>query len=334
MTLEACPLCGSTPVKTENFSTQPPNPCGFMSGEEVYTHIYCEICKDFYITFKVHAENFSGFISNEDKSRLSGYFRELWEYAPSHVVPYKSVILDSTNFQLILADMNVPKKNDLEIKFIKLLRYIRFKSSFFGEDIEIMFNNDYPLAYAINSNEFVNIIIALEKQGYLERKPVLNGTGCFLSLTLKGISYIQEKNPDSTQIFVALDFQSELKKFLSNGNIKEKIKNATGFSLLTVDEPEHNGKITDRMISEINKSRAVIADFSDNNCGAYYEAGYGHGLGLDVIFICKDGCDEQSKKLIDKVHFDINHYKHLLWTDEEDLTHKLINRINATLGIR
>jgi len=60
-----------------------------------------------------------------------------------------------------------------------------------------------------------------------------------------------------------------------------------GFSAFNVAEREHNDDIIDKIISEIKTSHFIVADFTGNNAGVYYEAGYAKGLGLPVIKTCK-----------------------------------------------
>ena len=57
----------------------------------------------------------------------------------------------------------------------------------------------------------------------------------------------------------------------------------------------------------------------------YYEAGFAHGLDLPVIFTCRDDA-------VETLHFDTNHYSHIVWSDPMDLREKLKNRILAVIG--
>ena len=87
---------------------------------------------------------------------------------------------------------------------------------------------------------------------------------------------------------------------------------------------EHNGKIDDRIIAEIRRSGLVISDFTGNRGGVYYEAGFAQGLGIPVIWMCKNDPEE-----LKNLHFDTRQYNHILWENAGDLKEKLINRIGA-----
>ena len=68
----------------------------------------------------------------------------------------------------------------------------------------------------------------------------------------------------------------------------------------------------------------MIADLTDNNNGAYSEAGYAEGLGKQVIYIC-----EAEKFEKDKPHFDINHHLTVIW-DNSNLQ-KFYQELKATI---
>ncbi len=88
---------------------------------------------------------------------------------------------------------------------------------------------------------------------------------------------------------------------------------------------EHNEKIDDRMIAEIRRSGLLVADLTGHRQNVYFEAGFAMGLGIPVIYTCRE--DEASD---DKVQFDTRQYKYIPWTDPADLRQKLRERIEAT----
>ena len=61
--------------------------------------------------------------------------------------------------------------------------------------------------------------------------------------------------------------------------------------------------------AEIRRCRFLIADLSDDNAGAYWEAGFAEGLGKPVIYVCraKEGGVEK------RTHFDANHRHTVRW---------------------
>ena len=99
-----------------------------------------------------------------------------------------------------------------------------------------------------------------------------------------------------------------------------------GYNPIRVDQQEHINKIDDEIIARINSSAFVVADFSGHRGGVYFEAGYALGLGLPVVWTCRETD-------IDSLHFDIRQYNCILWETPEELATRLENRIGASIGI-
>ena len=83
--------------------------------------------------------------------------------------------------------------------------------------------------------------------------------------------------------------------------------------------------ITDEIMAEIRRSRFVVADYTGQVNGVYFEAGFALGLGLTVIPTCR--ADE-----VPKLHFDIKHLNTLLWNTPVELAGGLNRRIRAVIG--
>ena len=148
-------------------------------------------------------------------------------------------------------------------------------------------------------------------------------------LTVTGHQRIadQRANPDSSQAFVAMWFDDSMTEAYEAG-IEPAIKEA-GYKALRIDREEHVNKIDDEIIAQLRRSRFVVADFTQGDDGArggvYYEAGFAHGLDLPVIFTCREDA-------VEKLHFDTEHYNHIVWKNSEELREKLKIRILAVIG--
>ena len=57
----------------------------------------------------------------------------------------------------------------------------------------------------------------------------------------------------------------------------------------------------------------------------YYEAGFAYGLGLPVLYSCRED-------LKNELHFDTRQYPHILWKTPEDLYAELRDKIGALIG--
>ena len=140
----------------------------------------------------------------------------------------------------------------------------------------------------------------------------------------KGLLYLEGRKEAASSIgFCAMWFNEEVAPLWTS--VIEPATRLAGYEPLRIDGKQHNGKIDDEIMASIRGSRFVVADFTGNRGGVYYEAGFAHGLGLPVIFMCREG---------DELHFDIRQYNCIFWKPDEleDAQQKLKNRILATLG--
>jgi len=256
----------------------------------------------------------------ENRHIFSAYYRECKN------LNIKPITLDSENTDKILTSHLIPDKNDIRAKALKLLQELRRNSKNIGDTIRLCPDEWTTAIYAKEWNEMIFILnYCIDKEYIYGSKQKPNDTINISDYILAplGYEYLAGTNTISKNIFVAMEYSDEMFKIFNS--IKKSVKDKTGFDLFIIADKEHNNDITDEIIAEINRSRAIIADFSHNNNGAYYEAGYAHGLGKEVIFTCK------SDKIKD-VHFDTSHRNHILWANEKDLEKSLTNRINATLN--
>ena len=149
------------------------------------------------------------------------------------------------------------------------------------------------------------------------------------AVTIDGYSHIEdlETNVNSSQAFVAMWFDNSMSDCFEKA-IEPAIRQA-GYEPMRIDQKEYINKIDDEIIAEIRRSRFLVADFTQGPDGArggvYYEAGFAHGLGIPVIFTCR-------KDAVATLHFDTNHYNHIVWTTPEELRESLRNRILAAIG--
>jgi hypothetical protein len=184
-----------------------------------------------------------------------------------------------------------------------------------------VFTHDLELqgrAYSRDNRDAMLLIDILEADGNLR-----NG-GAGSSLSIKGIlraEALGRGTSNSAQGLVAMSFDTSLNDAWLNG-FEPGIRGA-GFRPLRIDNKEYIGGITDEMIAEIRRSRFVVADYTGQRNGVYFEAGFALGLGLTVI--CRE--DE-----IGKLHFDIKHLNTLPWKTAAELAQSLARRIRTAVG--
>jgi hypothetical protein len=140
---------------------------------------------------------------------------------------------------------------------------------------------------------------------------------------------IQNPNQTSYIAFVAMKFEDKLKDF-SDKWFEKAILDA-GYKPIRIDKYEHNNLIDDEIIANIRKAKFVVADFTGNSFGVYFETGFAMGFKIPVIHLCNKTYFENKDT---EIHFDKNHYPFLLWEWDrgEDIKNKLQLRIEATIG--
>lgn len=98
-----------------------------------------------------------------------------------------------------------------------------------------------------------------------------------------------------------------------------------GYEPIRVDRKEHTNSIDDEIVGNIRKSRFMVADFTGQRAGVYFEAGMMAGLGRNVIWIC-------DKNELEEVHFDVRQRNFIDWESVEDARARLHKRILAIEG--
>jgi len=131
-------------------------------------------------------------------------------------------------------------------------------------------------------------------------------------------------NPDSQIGFIAMWFNDEVNdawKVIDQG-----IRNA-GYEPLRIDQKQHNNKIDDEIVAGIRRSKFLVADFTGQRGGVYFEAGLATGLGLPVIWLSRHDH-------LKDTHFDARQYNFIVWEADKlaELSKALQNRVEATIG--
>lgn len=106
------------------------------------------------------------------------------------------------------------------------------------------------------------------------------------------------------------------------------IKRATaqhGIEGVRVDEIEHSKKITDVILDKLRASRFLVCDISNERPNVYYELGYAHGIGKEVILVAKEGTT---------LHFDIKDYNVIFYKSYSELENRVAKRIGEAIGVQ
>jgi hypothetical protein len=183
------------------------------------------------------------------------------------------------------------------------------------------------ISYSRDQHDAMVLINILIDDGFFKGL-VSNTTNRAVSgvLTPKGLLFAEElgvSKSSAAQAFVAMWFDESLRDAWTNG-FDPGIR-AAGFHPVRIDNKDYVGGISDEIMAEIRRSRFVVADYTGQRNGVYFEAGFALGLGLTVIPTCRAGD-------VDELGFDIKHLNTLLWNTPAKLAEGLNRRIRAVMG--
>jgi nucleoside 2-deoxyribosyltransferase len=185
--------------------------------------------------------------------------------------------------------------------------------------------NDYGIyaCYASSIRQMHFFLGAVAERGWLRQ---IADDWSAMQITTSGWIRIDELHAvgsRSDQAFVAMWFTDELDSVWDRG-LHVGIS-AAGYRPLRMKELEHNEKICERLLTEIERSGLLVADVTGHRQGVYFEAGYAMGLGIPVIWTCR-------KDQLEECHFDTRQYNYVVWKTPEELAKALEYRIRATIG--
>lgn len=230
--------------------------------------------------------------------------------------------VSSNNFDFL---KNIPTPSFHE-RCDKFLLKLESLTSYAGEKLEQ--NESWlAMAWAINVEELYEILNYLISSAFLIDHGSVIGTAR-VKIGPAGwarLETLRSVNRDSSQGFVAMWFDPQMQQIYEDAIFKG-IRNA-GFMPHRVDLREHNDKIDDEIVAQIRRSRFVLADFTGHRGGVYFEAGFAKGLGLEVIWTCREDH-------LDDLHFDIRQYNCITWKEDDlvSFSKRITYRIEAVLG--
>ncbi len=325
---ENCPICNSP----TNYNKPDGSRDAFL--------IDCFRCGNFSITGSAKAFCYKPFGSPLQIANVSGWIRE----------HQKELFSDDLEKLMQFRTPNVAEKA------IKLLKYLSKRYPIAGAEIMIdlgaadslltliredNFSIDLDDTSTENARKFLPLFSASWTQNSKELSFILydylyrgqkylhfeENNKKLAKITPDGWVFLQSlrtSNPESQTAFIAMSLAPEL-DYLFDDFIDKAILNS-GYQPIRIDKHEHANRIDDEIIALIRQSKFVVADFTGQRGGVYFESGFALGLGLPVIWLCKR--DDE-----DNLHFDTNHYNFIFWEKgkESQLQESLQRRIEAVI---
>lgn len=220
--------------------------------------------------------------------------------------------------ELSLPTLMALKQPTIVEKANRLIMMVFRHSDSFGSGVQVI-KQWITAALVMTADETNSLAKHLTSEGLLECENAMAGE---YSLTFNGWEMAEKLSLsiESNYVFIAMWFDKVFRA-ATEPAIREAIT-SSGMQPLTVDQDEHVGKIDDKIILDINRSRAIVADFTKHRGGVYFEAGYAMGRGLPVVWTCHTDHAE-------KLHFDIRQYNCIVWSDVTELGTKLEARLKS-----
>jgi len=293
----------------------------------------CPRCGDYYVSTLLYERNH--FIFEEGWFPLACVAFE-WHLRHKHIGNAKFVLTDDgmlsyspyeafPQCQIFTPDDMLeafPKGTKIiERAMLNLAALVKHPVDRISWDMDIL-----PYALFTEADRVAQMVGDLQELGYIRSD---TGTASQTGLRIKPMGWDRVEKwqqPDdgakSRRAFVAMWICEDMESLYRDA-IAPAITKA-GYESVRIDLKEHNNKICDEIVAEIRKSRFVVADFTGQRGGVYFEAGYAMGMGLPVIWIVR-------KDEVDALHFDTRQYNHIAYDSADDLAQKLYNRIAATI---
>lgn len=188
-----------------------------------------------------------------------------------------------------------------------------------------------PRALAVSestqSEELHEMLRHLANQDLIRMSETFPQAG--VAVTPKGQMHIEavKSRVTSGRAFVAMWFSPETQA-LYDLSLRPAIEDA-GYEPIRIDAVPTLEALDGQIRDEIRGADFVVADMTHGVDGVrgsvYDEVGFAHGLGIPVIFTCRD--DQMSQ-----VQFDIRQYQRLRWTEPDELRTQLREHIEQLIG--
>jgi hypothetical protein len=170
----------------------------------------------------------------------------------------------------------------------------------------------------------------MEPMGLYRLDATAPGGKARLMLSMKGwekYEALKKERVESRIAFMAMKFGDAAVNGAVDNCFKPAVRR-TGFDLRMLTDHQRAGLIDDQIRASLLGARFVVADLTHGSHGAYWEAGFGEGRGIPVIYTCEKSAWAQSK-----THFDTNHMVTIIWdpADLKPAENALTATIRATL---
>jgi hypothetical protein len=225
-----------------------------------------------------------------------------WNWTKENIID--SLLIPFINGQVVLAN-NYDSKILLNLKNVSKIAFYRTKEK-------------------LEATSDKSIIEQMEETHFIDNEcteKLIQETRLNLS-SPQSLSLLQKSfAPTENQAFVIMKFGDKMLDSAYEGVIIPTFKEH-GIDVIRVDEIQDSGKISDQILDLISKSRFVISDLTGSRPNCYYETGFSHALGKEIILACHSS---------EKIHFDLAGYRFIVWETESDYRKQLKARVKKLI---
>ena len=223
-----------------------------------------------------------------------------WNYSEESAI--SNIVIPFVTGQVVFIKMR-GKERLFNMKTVTFLKVYRTKAA-------LKVQEEMSIVDQINDPSFQGNECTVEITGKVQA----SGTSRMLS------SLIQKAlQPPKAQVFVVMKFGDEVLDSAYEGAYRA-VAEEFGLSCLRIDEVQDSGKISDQILEGIAESKYVLCDLTGERPNCYYETGFAHALGKEVVLLA-------NKK--EKIHFDLQDHRFIQWATEEELRRKLRERLSS-----
>ncbi len=302
--MRTCPICRQIFNGTTTFRTR----------------VDCPNCLDFYVTDTALAMLESSELSERQRASIS---HKIYKMDRSQGRPS----IGSDRLKELASDEMLPT---LREQADLLLIHLAEKADEPGRYTQVQDVSMLRAAIGAADIEGVRFVLRHVLERGVVETPKEKRPGLWLGPTFAGWERyrgLRRSGPDYKRAFMAMDYKNERLMALFSNHLKPSVRQV-GFDLRLLTEDPPAGSIVARLRAEIAESRFLVCDLTDDNGGAYWEAGYAEALGKPVIYLCEKRRFEKEKP-----HFDVSHCLFILWDAEDPgrAADELRKTIRATL---
>ena len=297
---ELCIVCQQAAIYTESFK---PNNYSYLCE-----YVQCPVCGNYFKRVSLNCISEISTIINEHNAYIRNATEEekkqrralLRYYVKKQTLLKEDFELNSNWVHDIIQKKELPNPIEQIDNLLLLLGHnFSLGSQIYIDNLDKLIQEQFiSFIGCLDKDNLDFIFKSSENKGYTHIEK-----GC-LTLSIDGwdrFNKLKIGKTDSNKAFLAMKFNSEFITEDLINKIKKSLEEI-GYQLESLQDRQKAGLIDDHLRQRIKSSKFLIVDLSDANNGAYWEGGYGEGLGKPVIYICdKEQFDKKS-------HFDTNHH--------------------------